>query len=308
MQAKINKFIKLSVLFLATTWLSAIFSAQKADLVIFSYNRPMQLYALLESTKLYVTGIDETHVIYRTATDNQEKAESYETGYQVVKQTFPQVIFHKQGPNPYADFKPLTLKATFESPSKYVIFAVDDIIVKSSIDLCKGIELMEKTNAYGFYYRLGLNIDYCYAMNKPDPAPRLAKIVDDIYAWEIKDGQHDWGYPNTVDMTLYRKNNIEQEFRTMNYQAPNPLEGNWSASMSVAKARSMLGLCHKESKIVNLPLNIVQNLWQNRAMHAISTKELLDKFNAGLKIDISQLHNINNKAAHMDYMPSFIIR
>ena len=38
-----------------------------ADLVIFSYNRPLQLYALLESITNYVTGLDKIMVIYRSS-------------------------------------------------------------------------------------------------------------------------------------------------------------------------------------------------------------------------------------------------
>ena len=222
---------------------------------------------------------------------------------------FPYVIFHKQGQNPYLDFKPLTLKATFDSPSKYIIFAVDDIIVKDFIDVTRSIDLLEQTGAYGFYFRLGLNINYCYMLNRPDPAPKIIKIADDVYAWKIQDGgPGDWGYPNTVDMTLYRKSDIEQEFRSMVYKAPNPLEGHWSVSPKVPQIKSKFALCYQESKIVNLPMNLVQDVYNNRNMNAISPKELLNKFNQGLKIDILQLYKINNKSAHIDYIPSFIMR
>lgn len=317
MQARKNnfftsKFIKLIALSITTTWIfifAALTQAQNADLVIFSFNRPIQLYALLESTNLYVTGLDEVHVIYRTENDKNELAKNYELGYQEVQKTFPHVLFHKQGQNPYLDFKPLTLKVTFDSPSKYIIFAVDDIIVKDFIDIDRSIDLLEQTGAYGFYFRLGLNINYCYMLNKPDPTPKITKIADDVYAWKIQDGgPGDWGYPNTVDMTLYKKSDIEQEFRTMQYKAPNPLEGQWSVSPKLARIKSKFALCYQESKIVNLPMNLVQDTWQNRNMSAITPKELLDKFNQGLKIDISRLYKINNKSAHIDYMPSFIER
>jgi len=273
-----------------------------ADLVAFSYNRPIQLYALLESIECYVTGLNQVHVIYRS-TD-----QDYETAYQEVKKSFPSVIFHKQGIHPRKDFKPLTLKATFESPSKYILFAVDDIIVKDFIDIKKSIKLLEKTKAYGFYFRLGQNLNWCYTLNKPQANPKFIHIQNDVYAWHIKSGQHDWGYPNTVDMTLYRKKDVELDLRAMNYYAPNPLEGQWSGRAYKIRRENKMGLCYNTTKIVNLPLNRVQDVYKNRHMGTLDTKELLDIFNQGEKIDIASLFKIQNKSAHMDYEPTFIKR
>ena len=130
--------------------------SQKADLVIFSFNRPLQLYALLESIKNYCHGVGEIHVIYRASDDH------FDHGYAMVKQDFTAIRYHKQGENPHQDFKPLTLSAVFESPSPYIIFAVDDIVVKENVDLTECISALEKYNAYGFYLRNGTNLTNCY--------------------------------------------------------------------------------------------------------------------------------------------------
>ena len=76
--------------------------AEKADLIIFSYNRPLQLYALLESVQKDVTGLGETTVLYRA--DGP-----FAAGYEKVKAAYPQVQFRAQGIDPASDFKPLTL-------------------------------------------------------------------------------------------------------------------------------------------------------------------------------------------------------
>jgi len=300
MIAQIKKIIIITLY--SITLFCNVIHAKKADLVAFSYDRPIQLYALLESLECYATGLEEIHVIYRST--NQK----YENAYQKVMQNFPFVIFHKQGKNPRQDFKPLTLSATFDSPSEYILFAVDDIIVKDFIDVEKSIKLLEETNAYGFYFRLGQNLDFCYALNKPQAKPQFIHIDDDVYAWHIKTGQHDWGYPHTVDMTLYRKNDIEHNFKTMNYYAPNPLEGNWSSRSHKVRSQNKIGLCYDTTKIVNLPLNRVQKIYKNRYMNSLNPQELLDYFNQGLKIDIIPLFKIKNKSAHMNYIPEFISR
>ncbi len=272
---------------------------KKADLVVFSYDRPLQLYAFLESAQKYVTGIGQLSVIYR-ASD-----QAFKDGYDVVRTDFPQVTFYSQGSNPAQDFKPLTLKASFESPSNYILFAVDDIVVKDTVDIARCINALEKHDAYAFFLRLGMNLNYCYTMNQAQPVPRLTKKSGDIYVWQFNQSVLDWRYPHTVDLTLYRKKDIEGDFKTLSYSTPNRLEGAWSSR--AAKILTQKGLCFERSKMVNFPLNRVQHDWKNRAMD-ISPHELLAQFNAGKKMDIVKLHGIDNKSAHMEYMPTFVDR
>jgi hypothetical protein len=68
------------------------------------------------------------------------------------------------------------------------------------------------------------------------------------------------------------------------------------------------GLCYEQTKIVNIPLNRVQTDWNNRHMNSYTTAQLLDIFNSGMKIDIKPLFHVVNRAAHMEYIPTFITR
>jgi len=292
--------IKKILIFLLCCNFFALFASKKADLVVFSYNRPMQLYALLESIEKYIAGLQEIHVIYRSE-------EEYKRSYEIVKNRFAKITYHQQGINPAKDFKRLVLQSTFESPSEYILFAVDDIIVKDYVDLSSNIKILEQTKAYGFFLRLGLHLTKCYMRRKEQRVPIISHVEDDIYLWTLRDGEYDWGYPNTVDMTLYKKKQIEQDLRDMNYKAPNSLESQWS--YRAHKVANLTGLCHKETKIVNLPLNLVQNeCYKNRHMNIFTTKQLLDKFARGLKIDIALLFKIKNNAAHINYEPKFVLR
>ena len=272
---------------------------QKADLVVFSYDRPLQLYAFLESTQKYVTGIGQLSVIYRAS------GQAFKDGYDVVRTDFPQVTFYSQGSNPAQDFKPLTLKASFESLSSYIIFAVDDIVVKDTVDIARCINALEKHEAYAFFLRLGMNLNYCYAMNQAQSVPRLKQEEGDIYSWQFNQSVLDWRYPHTVDLTLYRKKDIEGDFKVLSYATPNKLEGVWNSRAGRVLAQK--GLCFATSKMVNLPLNRVQNDYNNRAM-SITTQKLLAQFTLGKKMDIAKLHGINNKSAHMEYVPTFVDR
>lgn len=272
---------------------------ESVDIVVFSYDRPLQLYALLESMHKYVRNTGKVSVIYRASNDRYERA------YGVNKNDFPDVVFYKQGTNPAQDFKPLVIKTVFETPSAYVLFAVDDIVVKGSIDLDRCIAVLEKYGAYAFFLRLGLNLNYCYPLNCVQPVPKLTHEEQDVVSWRFCDGSCDWAYPHTVDMTLYRKCDIESDLKSLSYHTPNQFEGVWSGRARAVMERK--GLCFANSKMVNLPLNRVQHDFNNRAMQ-ISTQELLELFVAGKKMDIEKLSCIDNKSAHMEHVPTFITR
>lgn len=274
---------------------------KQSDLVVFSFNRPLQLYAFLESVYKYCKGIGEIHVIYRTDTDK------FKQGYTILKEIFPHVQYHEQGINPRQDFKPLTLRAAFESSASYIMFAVDDIVVKDKIDISACIEAVEKYNAYGFYFRLGKNLTNCYSWGSAtQPLPPLEQEEPDLFSWHFNQGCYDWIYPNTVDMTMYRKKDIESDLRVYSYYSPNTLEVIWNRRSHNVLAKK--GLCYTYSKNVNMPLNRVQNDEKNRSMKEWSPEKLLQEFLAGKKMDIAPLHCVHNTAAHMEYSPTFITR
>jgi hypothetical protein len=274
--------------------------AAVADMVVFSYNRPIQLYAFLESAEKLMTGAGEIHVIYRADT------EEFSTGYDVVAHDFDYVIFHKQGSDPRSDFKPLTMQTTFGSPSNYIIFAVDDIIVKDFCNLSDCIDQMEQQNAYGFYLRMGRHITWCYSWNQPQNLPPMKEVSPGLFAWKFSEGTHDWNYPHSVDMTLLRKKEVRANFDRLSFTNPNTLEGYWANLANPIMNR--LGLCYEKSKIVNVPLNRVQLTYSNRNMDLYTPEELLAIFNEGKKIDIEPLFQWDNPGPHSEYEPTFIER
>jgi len=295
-----NKNI-LYILLLLHTALFFQATAHTADLIIFSYNRPLQLYALLESLDLYATNINSTTIIYRTSNKR------YETAFNEVALQFPGIQFLHQ--HSIDDFKILTVQAIEKSTSDYVIFAVDDNIVKDTFSLDECITWLEKTDAYGFYLKLGTNLDYCYTEDATQQLPPMTNIHENIYSWEFTLGEKDWHYPNTVDMTLYRKKDLISLFKSLEYANPNLLEGKWAAWWVQYKAPSSIGLFYENSKILNIPLNKVQTInILNRDMNLYTPEELLATFEAGYKIDIQPLYHMNNKAVHTEYEPIFIPR
>src|SRR3990167_1273835 len=272
---------------------------KNCDVVVFSYDRPMQLWAFLESAKK-LHSVGEIIVIYRSSNQN------FQNAYQKVVSNFPKINLKKQINAP-GDFKKLTMDATFNSPSKFICFAVDDIVVKKEVDFNDCIEALNATGAFGFFLRLGKNINYCFMLKKPTPSPSLEESLPGVFEWHSDKGSGDWAYPNNVDMTVYRKRDIFQFFNKINFNNPTELESNWHNGFKNSKKC----LCFEESKILNLTVNVspgTPNAWQfskewNKKCSEYSTQALLEKFNSGFRLDIEALKKINNNSPHVNLEP-----
>ncbi len=298
-----NATYHLTAIAKCTSFIAFVFActmaAQSTDLIIFSYNRPLQLHALLESINLHMIGLNEIFVVGRA--DDAD----YRTAYDQVAHNFPTVIFRWQGKDPRADFKPLTLECLHATDCPYVMFAVDDDVVKDTVDCSDCIFWLEETRAYGFYLRLGLNLRCCYVCKDAfqDLPPSLRQISSDVFAWSFKDGPYDWGCPHVLDMTIYRRKDILPIFESRNYASPNKIDGVFSA----AADKSKTGLCYTISKMVNLPLNLVQrDFLAARHMRRYSPQDFLDIFNAGGRLDIAALYRFINPSAHTEWEPQFV--
>jgi len=272
--------------------------ASNVDLIVFSFNRPLQLYAFLESVYKYTSVPDSIYVLYRSSNY------AYESAYKELKESFGNVCFVKQGNNPRKDFKPLLLKCFNESSSEYVVFGVDDIIIKDYFDFNACISFLEQVDAYGFYLRLGKNITRAYNVHASFALPPLKSISDDVYLFRFDEGQYDWAYPNTVDMTIYKKSKIKDFLSQASYSSPNTLEGTWASKAD----KGDIGICFGFSKIFNILLNIVQQDWHNPNENSFNAKQLLDKWNQGLKIDIDCFFKIDNESPHIKAIPTFTKR
>jgi len=276
-----------------------------SDLLIFSYDRPLQLYALLESVHKRIKNLSNIAVLYRTSNN------SYENGYTFLKETFPSVIFVKQ-PNHKApkNFKKMTLKTLEMLKSDYLMFAVDDIIVKDQIDIYESVLEMARTDAYFFSLRLGTHITYCYMGGYKQSIPRYVKVKDNMMAWQINASRGDWKYYPSVDMTIFKKDHIMKIFPKISFRHPVELEQSWLKYFRKYHKREMIrqvGLSYRNSKIVNIPMNVVCSA-NNKNLELYTQEELLELFEKGYKIDIDAIKELSHNAVHIDYNPTFIQR
>jgi len=218
------------------------------DLVIYSYNRPLQVYALLESIETFVQGTGQISIICKATTTD------YEAAYKIVEQNFPFAQFFMQNNSlDGKDFKPLVKQCAFDTPNDYVSFIVDDVIVTDNIDLCYCVKMLKKTKAYGFYLRNGKNTTYSFMGKRETPVPPHKIVEKDLYIWKFRDGiRHHWNYPNSNDMVVYKKSDIEDSLMSLKFNST-IYEGPWSCKTDPNK----YGLFFDHSKMVNVSMNLV---------------------------------------------------
>lgn len=303
----VQKFLSLFIcclVFSQTSYGKDVSQKPAVDLIIFSYDRPMQLYAYLESIDKHLKHVHKTFVLYRTSTD------SFDDGYQEVKKKFSQVTFVQQTRSQSGDFKPLLLHLCFKkSKTDYVMFGVDDIIVTRPCDLETCLETLQETNNYGFYVRLGKNIrtHYGLAPGQTFELPVLKEVKKDVFEWTLKSNDffNPWHYPHSVDMTIFKKNTIKDALKSLVYTSPNTFEFVWSRMISISDEAK--GLCFDKACMVNIPLNLVQE-FKEKHMNFATPAELLARFIKGEKIDVDAFFMYENKSPHEDLVPRFIAR
>lgn len=289
---------------------SVIAGENQVDVVVFSYNRPLQLYACLESIAMHCMNTQTVYVIYRTDS-------KYVEGYEIVKKQFPHAIYYKQGANPKADFQDLVMKAVCNSNSdaRYLMFAVDDMIVVDDVDLAAATRVLERRKDIWFFsLRLGLNINYCYMGNRYLNPPAGIYLTDEVdsfwymkavpqnpntyFAWRLKKWHGDWGLGTSVDMAVYRKEEIEPQLASIEFTSPGALEAHWRKKYE-PKIQERNACCFLHSKVINIPINLVQDYFEKeKCADSYSVDELYERFIQGKKIDICKLYKINNNSCH----------
>ena len=146
-------------------------------------------------------------------------------------------------------------------------------------------------------------------MGTTQALPLLQEIDSGIYGWifNSKTNIADWRYPHTVDMAMYRKNDVKKALDSIPMRSPNTMEANW-AMLANNTLMKRMGLCFDNSIVINIPVNQVQTEWQMPYMHSWTPEDLLEMFESGLKIDITPFSGIKNNMCHMNYELRFKLR
>jgi len=277
------------------------------NIVIFSRNRPAQLDALLTSLKLnMVHGYEGANISVIFKDDMLGAPRGYLRLFKDTEQYGP--ALHKGINLKYqmddSNFRDLVLSSIDES-HELTMFLVDDIVFKGEFSIHDFAFQLVKDAPKTIIctsLRLWKGINHCYPTNSPSPAPKFSKLKDDtlVFNWVNQSG--DWGYPMSVDGHVYRTDFILRVTRALQFSNPNVFEGNMAqlVGMGVFSNLPTMVCYESESKLVNNPLNRVQDVAQNRCGNETTAEEINKRFLLGERIDVSVYQGVSNAAPHTE--------
>jgi hypothetical protein len=271
------------------------------NVIIFSKDRAMQLDLLLQSILLNFNVEDYTlNILYKASNDE------YNRGYNTIRDLYPQFRYKKE-----ESFKQDLL--SLFNDSKYTVFLTDDDIIYQSFKLNNDElhNIFMLTNANCFSLRLGLNTKHCYTQQKLNSLEEFkthnfyydTDLIEPVISWKVGDGTNDYSYPMSVDGHIFKTEYIKNLCEILEYGNPNFFE----AMLSNFGRNEMIISSYKNSKLVNSPINRVQETFKNLSgmKYSYSSEDLNEMYLDGLILNLEKMNFNEITGCHQEIQPIF---
>lgn len=265
-------------------------NAQHLKIIIFSFNRALQLEALLASLRKFWKRPEVSVTVIYNASD-----ETFQKGYNILQDDYKEYRFIKETRNSscwhFCDYFSLyNLKKMLKYPNQrkqktnfrdlinaeladdkaeYVMFLTDDSAFFQEVNISDDdfafIDKNPRQNQVSL--RLGKNIT---------SQPQDICMVDGRMKWQFHEHRdaRSWGYEFSVDAHIYAKSLMREVLKKVIYNNPTSLEGN---VVYYARENGLMdsGMTYESPFILSYPLNMVQNIANNESLDV--SVELLNK-------------------------------
>ena len=255
------------------------------SIIIFSKNRAMQLCSLIDSIKLnFEIGLIDITAICNYDPDHEESLAD-------LTMIHDDVSFVKE-----ENFKNENIEL-LKSAKNFCMYLVDDIIITNKVDVRDIISIMSQNpRILNFSLRLGLNLRSCYTLRKNQAIPDGSVFGGKYFVWKWREGDCDWCYPMSVDGHIFRSEVVKQIATLGQYNNPNSFESMMHDLIKASKCPD-LSACYIESRLINIPVNKVQD-YNNNHCGDVGVEELLSLWESGKKIEITKYYQRVHRAAH----------
>lgn len=279
-------------------------SEQVLDIVIFSFNRAMQLNTLIASVYEYFQYPFKITVLYNCTA-------SHSKGYEILKNRYPQINFVKEEKeskgyviselsklfnlkrylkyeyirSPKSDFRRKLISILSESNSQFVMFLTDDSVFISPVKLNKMLlqRIAEQPENMQYSLRLGENIN----------SPKNYAKESDFMVWSFYDDENlrDWRYNFSVDAHIYDREYVLSLAKDIVFNNPNSYES-FTKIRICQKKQQQCGVANLEPCILSFPINMVQTVQDNESL-SVSTEQLEKYFVEGYSLRYRIPENID---------------
>jgi hypothetical protein len=248
--------------------------------MVFSKDRAIQLHALLASYFKNTKSTAPLCIIYYASTT------AHKESYDELKELFNEypVRFLAE-----ADFRNDVISEIEKSGADRYFFLTDDGIFVQHFDF-KDVLNYDPLKTV-FSIGRGKNFDYISTHQKVYRVPDFtdADLHSQLFKWKIDEMKDSpaWYYPLSVDGNFFLRDELLILLRHISFSNPNSLEASLQIFIELFIPRT--GICYSKTIFVNIPCNLVQNVFDNYTTGYFTTKDLLDKWNDGYKIEIAGL-------------------
>ena len=266
------------------------------EAIIFSYNRPLQLSALLKSLTIFLDSRIKINILIKY--DNQSMKKSYEKLYKTF-QGFSYFKFIEQNQSFKSSLNNLITKIEKESKmDTNLLFFVDDQILFKKIKL-KTLSNLNKLSPITTL-RIGLNTNWSYNLNKKQSLENYNfKKKDEYLFWYPKFINDDISYIFSFDGSTIPLYLFKLFCRYLIYYGPNSLETSMNYGGIMYKILKGKVSSKKEQSVINIVISNVQKETINKGIFVdINKLQLLFDENWELKLDHDQINFFNSP--HLD--------
>lgn len=262
--------------------------------VVFSKDRAIQLYALIESYITLVENKCKLYVIY--CASNAQHAKAYE---EVFSNSPDYIIPIRQIRR--EDFKDLVIECLLIENSEYCFFLVDDNLFIETVDILSFASLSTPYSVPSL--RLGANLSRSYTLQRYQALPLFKRFMShaiyeqNFISFKWSEGNLDWSYPLSVDGHVFHRREIIASLKCIEFDSPNRLEEGLQLLRIAFNWR--LGICYEKSRLINIPYNRVQSDVDN-IYGSIHQDSLLKMWQDGYQIDIKSYQGFVNQSAHQE--------
>lgn len=267
--------------------------------IVLSKDRALQLYALLHTYARFVKNPTALFVIYTGSNEPHKKA------YIEVETAFQNSSLDITFACEKTSFRETLMDVLKKVGTKNIFFLVDDIIFIKPLNLDVASSVDPLRTILSFRHSPHLRRSYTSATSQmpPDfsPTPEGRDLL--MFKWFEKGNE--WSDPWSLDGQVLSTAEVRVLSRLCDFGAPNTYEAALKSFGDIVRDRN--GMCYGESKILNLPINRVQNEVNNISGN-VSPEFLLEQWNKGLMLDTSMFDAYAPSSTHEEHPVRFVRR
>jgi hypothetical protein len=254
--------------------------------IVFSRDRAMQLDAFLQSVQAHASAsYTRISVLYKTTSDRHRVA------YGVLIDQSAGIAWLEES-SFTDDLRSLV------GPDEFTVFHTDDDVFFRTFP---PPELHE--DEVCFSLRLGLNVTYSYPLDISEGVAG-ASTLNGRVRWEWRtQGAGSFGYPLALNGHVFRTADVQRWLEQTSYANPNELE---AALQEMDEGLPQMMASFEHSVVASVPLNVVNDVYDNRAEWSYGVEELNERFLLGERVAPAEMDFSHVTSAHEPVAPIFI--